>query len=406
MPRIPRLAATLALAVLAACSDRKTPTEPTPIPEGLGPAPGDARGQSQTQARHERLARRVALALRDDGFRAAVLASLDGSPFREGKIHLQRYLTAAGGAERRRLARLSGEAEAAVETDLTASAPIELYLPVPEHRRAWRGGLDVLVATAEHDGDTPVAFDPWGRRRLLDPLRPPTTPVLALGRAESRLDPFGAISCIDACEDDTGGSGGSLTSPGLNMTYARFVETFESWMKGSPEFEVHILGREGTSNAMKSYQCAGEHAGGYYAFDQNSKEWSGNVLLFSQAQLDSYKAQYPGEGVRILVLEDDDGACQIKMDSVRATRVMTQLQTTYNAWTAGRDSVIFGVKNFKRAQTAWAFVKAVWSWITTQDDLVGFAIEDQAATYFHPSANWIVKTENNVSNGGIRLQMR
>ena len=33
-------------------------------------------------------------------------------------------------------------------------------------------------------------------------------------------------------------------------------------MKGDPEFEVHILGQDGTSSDMKSYQCAGALAGG------------------------------------------------------------------------------------------------------------------------------------------------
>ena len=41
------------------------------------------------------------------------------------------------------------------------------------------------------------------------------------------------------------------------------------------------------SDSLTSYQCAGEHAGGLYAFDQNNLDWTGNVLLFTQSQLTS-----------------------------------------------------------------------------------------------------------------------
>ena len=64
-------------------------------------------------------------------------------------------------------------------------------------------------------------------------------------------------------------------------------------MKGSPEYEIHIMGQSGASDSLTSYQCAGEHAGGAYAFDQNTLDWTGNVLLFSQAQLNSYKTAHP-----------------------------------------------------------------------------------------------------------------
>src|SRR5207253_8037028 len=51
-----------------------------------------------------------------------------------------------------------------------------MYLPVPEHRRNWKGDANVLVATALADHDPPVAFDVQGNRLVLDPERPPATP--------------------------------------------------------------------------------------------------------------------------------------------------------------------------------------------------------------------------------------
>jgi hypothetical protein len=279
--------------------------------------------------------------------------------------------------------------------------------------------VNLLVATAEADHAVPVAFDPRGNRQLLDPDRPPGVPVIALERAE--LD-FGAVprpSGTEIYDEDPSGGGGSggswdgsgglngsaTSSPGLYMTYAKFNSTFEGWLKGAPEFEVHILGQDGGSNAMKSYQCAGEHAGTPYYFNQDDTEWSGNVMLFSQAQLDAYKAGHPGQAVRILILEDDDVACAIKTDSARFARMVSLIVTNYGQLTGGKDTLI-SIKTFRKAQTLLAILKAVWSFLTSQDDVVGIAIEDAVAREYFPGANWIVKGENTVTQGAIRLEMR
>src|SRR2546427_1452372 len=50
----------------------------------------------------------------------------------------------------------------------------------------------------------------------------------------------------------------SPVTPGLYMTRSHFVQTFEGWLKGSPEFEVHILGQKGQTDSLTDYQCAGD----------------------------------------------------------------------------------------------------------------------------------------------------
>jgi len=409
-------AAVVALLITAACADRPTPVEPPgehagpPVFSGDGGPPA-----SVEQARHERLARRLALALGDEAFRGTVYAALRDSRTREGKVHLQRFL-GDGAGRRARLAELAGEAEAGVAADLSAALPIEIYLPVPEHRRRWLGDANVLVATAERDHDTPVAFDLAGGRRLLDPTRPPSIPVIALGRAETAFADAGGPSALEVYDEDpgggfvSGGSGGTGTtpspSPGLYMTYTKFNSTFEGWLKGDPEFEVHVLGQDGSTSAMKSYQCAGEKAGGPYAFDQNDKEWSGNVMLFSANQLDTYQAAHSGQAVKILVVEDDDTACQIKTDSARVAKMLKQIVDTYGTLTGGKSDPLISVRTFTKAFSILSLFKSAWSVITTQDEVVGDAIEDSVAREYFPNANWIVKGENTVTNGAIRLEMR
>ena len=404
-----RAAAAAALLILAACGERSTPLDPASGAGPAGIAPGMVQSERPEQAvRHERLARRLARALRDDQFRGAAYRELRASTEREGKLHLQRFL-APGSVARQRLAELNQESPQEAGADLESSPAIEIYLPVPAHRVSWQGGSEILVATAESDREAPIAFDVDGRRRTLDPARPPAQPVLALGRAETDFSPrLAASTCITGCGEDPGSGGGTpvVSSPGLYMTYASFTQTFEGWLKGSPEFEVHILGQEGSSTAMKSYQCAGAQAGGPYLYDQNDKQWSGAVLLFSQTQLDAFKAAHPTHSIRVFLLEDDDGACAIKLDSTRVATLFKQLQTAYGSLTGGKDEKLFSLKTFVKAASLLTLFKSGWSAITTQDDLVGNAIEDVVAREFFPGANWIVKGENTITNGAIRLEMR
>ncbi|HTL05755.1 MAG TPA: hypothetical protein VL241_08420, partial [Gemmatimonadales bacterium] len=397
-----------ALLAGTACSDHRTPLEPPaqPGPAGVAPA-GEG---SAARARHERFARRLALALRDPDFRASLFQALQQSRWREGKVHVQGLLRAAGGNRLKRLAELAGEREDAVSADLDDAEPLELYLPVPAHRRAWVGGSDLLVATAEDDDDVPVAFDPAGNRTLLDRLRPPATPVLAIGRAELSFDQPGPAGTI-VPDDDPGGitgeSGGTTSGTvpaGLYMTYAHVNSTFESWLKGAPEFEVHILGQDGTTGAMKTYQCAGESAGAPYQYNQDELDWRGSVMLFSQAQLDAYKAEHPGQALKVLVLEDDDTRCVIKTDSARIAKLFSQILTTYGTLVGGRDTLI-SVRTFRKAQSLFKLLTLTWSLFQSQDDIVGTAIEDSVAGEYSSGANWIIKGDNTVTYGALKLEM-
>jgi hypothetical protein len=191
------------------------------------------------------------------------------------------------------------------------------------------------------------------------------------------------------------------------MTYSHFVQDFEGWLKGSPEYEVHVLGQLGSSDSLTSYQCAGEHAGGAYAFDQNNLDWTGNVLLFSSAQLTAYKSAHPNQNVRILALEDDDGACQIRLDGNRFKALQSALQSAYASLTGGKDTTTSALgRTFKRANALQKILRAAYSWLTSQDDLIGNAIEDIVLCEFHSGSNWIVRGDGNVTNGWLKLQMR
>lgn len=190
------------------------------------------------------------------------------------------------------------------------------------------------------------------------------------------------------------------------MSYSHVNPQFESWLKGDPEYEVHILGQVGATDSLKSYQCAGEHAGGPYAYDQNNPDWTGSVLLFSQTQIDGYKAQHPGQSWRVFLIEDDDTMCQIKTGTNTIEEIFETVDLTYFGKTGARDTMSSGSKTLKNAKSFQDILTLLAHIINTNDEMVGNAIEDVVANDFHPGANWLVKGEDNETTGWIKLEMR
>jgi hypothetical protein len=363
------------------------------------------------RAAMDRLARHLARALADPGFRSMLKSNLDESKIVEHKIHFQSFLRGSDRRALKEVARLSGTAESTIEADADEAIPLEVYFPVQDHRNRWAGGPELLVASARHDGEAPVAYDVSGRRQVLSPDSPPEVPVLAVVPVETDFERSADVAfteCTDCGGGGGGGGGWTPTAPtGLFMTYSHFVQDFEGWLKGDPEFEFHILGQSGTTDSLKDYQCAGGAAGGYYHFDQNSLTWSGSALLFSQAQLNNYKTAHPNQNFRIIALEDDDTGCVIKFDSDRFRAMVTTIQTEYPNVTGAKDtSSSTLMKYVKRANALQKILRKVYSFITTQDDLIGNAVEAVVVGQSYPGANWIIKGQQNVTNGWIKLEMR
>jgi hypothetical protein len=385
------LAAVLAL---TGCTDRTSPDIPTEAALASRDIPSAAR---------ERLARRIAVALADDRFRAQLKQDLDRSPVREGKLHLQRYLSSSHARATGEIARSTGESNAAVELDARRAPPLELYLPVPSHRAAWTGDDHILVATTGDERQPPVAFSPKGERFVLSPTSPPDIPVLALVPVEADFDQVTRGPQLQG--NPTGGA--STPPPGLYMTNSHLVETFESWVKGAPEIEVHMLGQAGATDSLTTYSCAAEPSSGYYRFDQNSLDWSGNVLLINQTQLNNYRSAHPGQNLRVFVVEDDDTSCQIKTDPARFSNLVKAVEAVYPMLTGGRDSTGVSLqKIWKRANAIQRLIKALASLIKTNDELVGNAVESTVVGESYPNSNWIIKGDNNKTNGWIRLVMK
>ena len=238
-------------------------------------------------------------------------------------------------------------------------------------------------------------------------MRPPATPVIAVVPVETDFStPPDRMQCLGLQQWRGWRDGGTTGTIGLFMTKAHFDGDYEGWLRGNPEYEIHVLGQTGSTDSLVDYQCAGEHAGGPYAFDQNSNDWSGSVLLFSQKQLDDYKAAHPGQALRVLALEDDDTACKIITNKDDLNRILQFVDSIYAKRTGGRDTTTSSGKFYKGAKVLRNLWTLLGSFIKTNDDLIGTAIEDDVVGSFYPGFNWIVKGANNITHGWLDLEMR
>jgi hypothetical protein len=177
--------------------------------------------------------------------------------------------------------------------------PLELYMPVDEHREQWTGTSDLMVLGELSEDVAPVAYTLDGVEVRLSQEAPPATPVLALVPVEtdfsetldetyqnvdergghaigtySRVlpaeptfnmdaycDPETAIEPCDGGGGGSGGGSGELTGDprGLDVqeyiTHMRTWNDHEPWWKDDPEFTIFVAG----TSEMSGYTDLREH---------------------------------------------------------------------------------------------------------------------------------------------------
>lgn len=178
----------------------------------------------------------LATALRDPALRGRLWVALEASPVPEHKLHLGRLLEGSRPLREAMQAATSHE----LSTLLGRAGNLELYLPVPGHRGAWRGGEELVVATGLDDREGPLyAVGVDGAAVALSAESPPAQPVLGLVPAESfRGD--GEPLFVDLSPGDSAGTTTALT--GLWATEIKVDDwtRYESWLWGLPELELHV----------------------------------------------------------------------------------------------------------------------------------------------------------------------
>ena len=382
----------------AACSDQSAPTaEPVVAAATRGNSAGAAR---------ERLAQALAVALADPALRAAVKRRLDRSNAREGKLQFQALVQADQGTLLASLARAAATTPADLLADLDAARGLELYLPVAAQRAEWSGDAQYLVGTIGNDRELPVGFDATGSRRPLDPRVPPPTPVLALVPQETdftRGRPERIMSCVDICGGGTLGagggppSGGSGSAPGLYLVQSHFEGSYESWLKGEPEYEYHVYGL-GDNGQSVELACTGEKSGGGYTWDQNSLDWGGSALLLSDTDFNAYQAKHSGAPIRIVAWEDDDEACVDHADVTGVAALVSAVDNAYKSVTSGKVDPWY-LRGIKAAPSVFNLIAAIRNVILTNDDFIGNAVEGTITGDAPNGSNWVVKSNGTVTTG-------
>ena len=402
MSRPVLLALALTVAVTA-CGERGVPTTTSsgaPSPTATRPA-----------GAQERLTAALARALGDPAVRANFKRHLDASRAPEGKLQFQALLRADQAILLPAVARADAANVSELLADLDAARPLEVYLPVEAQRLAWKGDEHVLVATIEHDGDAPIAYDLQGNRMVLSATTPPGTPVIALVPQETDFTgghPELAATCFDLCGDATTSNGGTSASiasgAGLVITQSHFADDYESWLKGKPEYEYHVYGIDDNGQSVQ-LSCAGERSAGAYYFDQNDHDWTGSVMLLSDAEQSAYQARHPGAPIRIVAWEDDDQPCVDRADVQSVTSVLATVDAAYKAWTSGKIDPWY-VRGIKAAPSAFNLIKTLYNIILTNDDLIGNAVEASIAGSGPGGANWTVKTDGTRTVGWFTTTYR
>ena len=396
-----------AVVLAAACSEQRSPTAEE---SEVRPLTMDTDTRREPM---ERLARRVALAMADPAFRDYVRASLDRSPYVERKLPFSRFAAAEGDRAAAAMARADGSGPATVAADLNAAGKLEFYFPVPAHRAAWQGDANILVATEVNDHEAPVAFTTTGERVVLDPRTPPSTPVLAVVPQETDFDaPQATMQICDTCNTEGGGGGGIQPPPrvdprpALHMTYFNVNKDFEGWLKGDPEYEIHIMGPVSQSDTVhyRTLYCIGEHGTTYW--DDNANTWTGDVVLMGPNELDAFHTAFPLNNFSILAIEDDDTACEIKVDQDRFTAMVDAGARAYSGYEAARDSIGLNGKSVVAAKASYDFLKAVANFFKTNDDPIGVAYANAVTGFYSANANWSWIGESANRYGFVKLELR
>lgn len=236
-------------------------------------------------------------------------------------------------------------------------------------------------------------------------------PVIALVPQEFDFTggrPHLAMSCWTFCGDGDywggGGGGTAATQGGLFLTKSHFEEEFESWIKGKPEFEFHVYGQDRDGESIQ-LSCVGEHAGGPYAWDQNTLDWTGAVPLMTESDRMAYERLRPGGVVRIVAWEDDDEPCVVRADGGGLATLIRNLDAVFKSWTSGKVDPLL-VRGIKAAPSAFDLAKSVRNFITTPDDFIGNAVETSVAGWGPGGANWLLKTEGTRTTGWFVTEYR
>lgn len=404
--------------LMAGCTDAEEAV--SPVAPQLNTEAAEAAAENAERQALQELTRIVALALQDAGLRHRVKADMRESRVtHEHKLHFSSYLRGnSGGILLAKMAKESGESREEILALLGQVRPLEFYMPVRAQRESWRGGDNLLVGSLLEDHEVPTVYTLRGKQVHVGAEEEPSLPALALvpveanfnrpldARYRNRNDEGGAtigtlydeqcellqvqsVESTDpgdatiACGGGGGGDGGYVDpwasrATGLYVTTLNIDGDHEGAFKGDPEFEIHLQAPINNPSVAEDIRCAGQNAPDYrsrFNYDNNGSNFSGAILVADSAEQARFRATYGTTvGMNIIFWEDDDTDCAIKADEDRFRNMMNTIANNYESVFAAIQDL--SIKSLVKALPGLRdIVSAVASWITSNDDLVGSAVE-------------------------------
>ncbi len=304
------------------------------------------------QDRLNQITREMALVLANPTVRRLVFDALNESVYPEHKLHFGTFLRENTTiTDRIATARgLSATTDDVLAT-LDGIIDLEFYMPVKEHFAKWNGDENIIVANVLFDdGTIPTAFDLSGSRvRLFSADEPPDTPTLAVVPVETDF------SAVDQAPSDLRSM---MTSNGLIMTRAEAFDDHEGFLKGDPEFEMHVWVKQ-PNGSFTDQQCAGKKQASPFQYDHNDSLWTGSVRLIDEGGIGT-------NPVEIAMWENDSPQqCDNAQDDGRPPTTDNDTEDDYGNWgartivnvsgspkvigtTSTTVSLVWGVENYER----------------------------------------------------------
>ncbi|HYO58746.1 Ig-like domain-containing protein [Archangium sp.] len=354
------------------------------------------------------LARALALSLRDPAMRGLVRAAMAQSLVKEEKVHFNSYVRGPGRALLQAMSRQTGMSVPTLEELLAQAGSLEMYLPVQEHRAAWRGGEELLVATQYRDREEPHGFNLAGNPVLLSAKAPPTTATLvlvpaedftvdgtpsrrglALGRGDLR--PQGSSLMLESGVEPLQDSNACLPlHRGVFATSVEIKGSYEDWLRGKPEYEFYL---EHVQNGRQQLRCAGAASPAPYSWDMGGTPWTQPFLI-------SWEKDLPRDtGLAMFIYEDDKTECVIEDDRDHVKLTMDTLNAsgsehrTYQVSPGGSTSVSF----------SHGLVASKTSLASGGDEYVG-TVSSSALPIGTTANPFLLKNENQATTGTVYLK--
>jgi len=111
-----------------------------------------------------------------------------------------------------------------------------------------------------------------------------------------------------------------------------------------------------------------------------------------------------------MAYEDDDGACKIRTDADRAQKLFAAVGPAVADWTAAigkKDDLLANAPRIlKAAKSAYSVLTALYSFLTSADDIIGVGVEDAATGRYRAGTNWTVLNDKVAANGWLKLETR